>query len=468
MQRLAHEIYSFGEFQLDVTRGALYRGNEELKLRPKSFDVLKYLTENQGRLVTKDEIIDAIWKGTAVTDDSLVQCLKDIRNILGDQGQSIIRTVPRRGYIFEKEVRESTPATIYCDEMRDVRIVIEQAEENDDQDAIETHLTQSGSFASAIAKQIDERMLSTFIGETASSKSDAAGISVRDRFRQYQPVIITGFATLAFAVIAFTAWQSGSSNNAAEYSPVMAAMLFQNVDVRSLTHVGNIMDSAISPDGKWIAYTTGNAGRESLSLRQVSTDSTQQIIAPTDMHYLGVSFTPDGEYVYFLRVNRADSEASTLYRVPTLGGVPERVSTDMDWCPTFSPDGKQMAFIRNSEFQNESDLMVASSDGLNERKLATRLYNEPYTYPAWSPDGTAIAASAGSVELGDSFRDVVTVNVSDGSERPLTVRKWYWISRLAWLSDGSGLIVVGNPEKSLLYSQLWMFSYPNGEVRQVT
>src|SRR5204862_8200539 len=98
MQRLAHEIYSFGEFRLDLTRGALYLGNEELKLRPKSFDVLKYLTQNQGRLVSKDEIIDAIWKGTSVTDDSLVQCLKDIRHALGDSAQQIIKTVPRRGY----------------------------------------------------------------------------------------------------------------------------------------------------------------------------------------------------------------------------------------------------------------------------------------------------------------------------------------------------------------------------------
>ena len=115
MAKLAHEIYSFDEFRLDLTRGALFRGADELKLRPKSFDVLKYLTENPGRLISKDELIESIWEGMAVTDDSLVQCLKDIRRALDDTQQQIIKTVPRRGYIFDKEVSEKG-AVIHTEE----------------------------------------------------------------------------------------------------------------------------------------------------------------------------------------------------------------------------------------------------------------------------------------------------------------------------------------------------------------
>lgn len=128
MQKLTHEIYSFDEFKLDLTRGALFRGARELKLRPKSFDVLKYFAENSGRLISKDEIIEAVWHETAVTDDSLVQCLKDIRNALGDQSQTIIRTVPRRGYIFDKEVRDNG-SSVYMEETSGVRLVIEESEE---------------------------------------------------------------------------------------------------------------------------------------------------------------------------------------------------------------------------------------------------------------------------------------------------------------------------------------------------
>lgn len=128
MQKPVHQIYSFDEFTLDLTRGCLLRGVEEIKLRPKSFEVLKYLTENGGRLISKDELIEAVWLETAVTDESLVQCLKDIRQALNDKSQKIIKTVPRRGYIFEKEVSDNG-ATIYTEETTGVQLVIEETTE---------------------------------------------------------------------------------------------------------------------------------------------------------------------------------------------------------------------------------------------------------------------------------------------------------------------------------------------------
>lgn len=128
MQKQVHQIYSFDEFTLDLTRGSLLRGAKEIKLRPKSFEVLKYLTENGGRLISKDELIKAVWLETAVTDESLVQCLKDIRRALDDKAQTYIKTVPRRGYIFEKEVSENG-STIYTEETTGIHLVIEETEE---------------------------------------------------------------------------------------------------------------------------------------------------------------------------------------------------------------------------------------------------------------------------------------------------------------------------------------------------
>ena len=109
MQKLQHQILSFNDFTLDLTRGCLLARQIEVKLRPKSFEVLKYLVENSGRLVGKDELIAAVWPDTSVTDDSLVQCLIEVRRALNNSGQQMIKTVPRRGYIFEPEVvrRES-------------------------------------------------------------------------------------------------------------------------------------------------------------------------------------------------------------------------------------------------------------------------------------------------------------------------------------------------------------------------
>src|SRR6516164_8551399 len=99
----------FGEFTLDIARGCLRRGDVEVRLRPKSFDLLRYLVENHGRLVGKEELIRSVWADTAVTDNSLAQCLIEIRRGLNDDSQTIIRNVPRRGYIFDGRVTDAAP-----------------------------------------------------------------------------------------------------------------------------------------------------------------------------------------------------------------------------------------------------------------------------------------------------------------------------------------------------------------------
>ena len=101
---------SFVSFSLDLARCSLRRGLEDIPLRPKAFDALRYLAENAGRLVSKDEIIKAVWPNVFVTDDSLVQCIKDCREALGDADHRIIKTVPRRGYLFAPKVSAGDPA----------------------------------------------------------------------------------------------------------------------------------------------------------------------------------------------------------------------------------------------------------------------------------------------------------------------------------------------------------------------
>ena len=96
-----HRTYSFGEFTLDLDRGALLRAGADVKLRPKSFEVLSYLVQRHGLLVAKNELLDAIWGQTVVTEESVAHCLLDIRKAIRDQSHEMIRTVPRRGYIFD-------------------------------------------------------------------------------------------------------------------------------------------------------------------------------------------------------------------------------------------------------------------------------------------------------------------------------------------------------------------------------
>ena len=120
--------------QLDIAGMTLDLRREELRdatgaridLRHRSFAVLRYLAVHAGRVVTKDELLAAIWSGLAVTDDSLTQCISDIRRALGDAGRDLIRTVPRRGYMIvfpDQPVTKMEPATIAAPS-RNRRLVI--------------------------------------------------------------------------------------------------------------------------------------------------------------------------------------------------------------------------------------------------------------------------------------------------------------------------------------------------------
>ena len=96
--------YEFGEFTLDVARGCVFRAGEEIKLRPKVYETLKYLVEHPGRLIGKPELMQAVWPDAFVTDDSLVQCTLELRRALDDRDQLLLKTVPRRGYLFTAAV----------------------------------------------------------------------------------------------------------------------------------------------------------------------------------------------------------------------------------------------------------------------------------------------------------------------------------------------------------------------------
>ena len=96
--------YQFGDFTLDVAKGCVFRAGEEIKLRPKVYETLRYLLEHPGRLIGKQELMQAVWPDAFVTEDSLVQCTLELRRALDDRSQRLLKTVPRRGYLFTAEV----------------------------------------------------------------------------------------------------------------------------------------------------------------------------------------------------------------------------------------------------------------------------------------------------------------------------------------------------------------------------
>src|SRR5262252_8396854 len=97
-------MFRFEGYTLDIERHSLRTADREVALRPKNFELLRYLVENADRLVTKEELMKAIWPNVVVTDESLSHCVSEVRQALGDSNQTIIATMPRRGYRFTAPV----------------------------------------------------------------------------------------------------------------------------------------------------------------------------------------------------------------------------------------------------------------------------------------------------------------------------------------------------------------------------
>jgi Tol biopolymer transport system component len=226
-----------------------------------------------------------------------------------------------------------------------------------------------------------------------------------------------------------------------------------------------------------VAYATGEVwsfGKETLWVRQVGTGSDIQIVPPADMRYGGLIFSRDGDFLYVVQSKSLDVSLGVLYRIPVLGGTKKRLIVDVAGSVflvnpvTMSPDGKRVAFLRDSKATSETALMVANEDGSGEKQLAVRKSPNGFGGPvAWSPNGKTIAVATDNTEAGVQYASLVEVPVQRGAERPLTQKRWPWVADLAWVPDGRGL-VANTQERSGGPTQVVYVSYANGEVRRIT
>src|SRR5579864_6602657 len=133
---------------------------------------------------------------------------------------------------------------------------------------------------------------------------------------------------------------------------------FSSMSITKLTDSGNAYSAAISPDGKYIVHVIRENDKQSLWLRHIPTGSNTQVIAPINETYIGLTFSRDGNYFYFVRSDKNHPGAYYLFRAPVLGGNPQMVTADVETAISFSPDGSAMVFLRNNPQTRQVNLMV--------------------------------------------------------------------------------------------------------------
>jgi Tol biopolymer transport system component len=241
----------------------------------------------------------------------------------------------------------------------------------------------------------------------------------------------------------------------------------QNMKMAQVTDSGNAGASALSPDGRYIVYVLRDGALESLWVKQVATGGNVQVLAPEQAHYVDLSFTPDGNYVMFVRSDKSTLNFRYLYQMPVLGGTPRQLYRDVDSSPSFSPDGQEIAYVRGLVDTLENAILIAKADGSGERMLTKRSsFNVGNAAVAWSPDGKSIASVAGETRNNTSRWPLVIASANGGEVRDLHVFTAP-AEALAWLPDGSGLLVVATDVQALR-GQIWFVSYPQGKVSRFT
>jgi serine/threonine protein kinase len=278
--------------------------------------------------------------------------------------------------------------------------------------------------------------------------------------------IVVAAAILVAGGLATAAYFVGGSDRPA--GSTSNGRPFDSVSLTRLTTTGTAGLAALSGDGRYAAYVVTDNRTASLWLRQVTTTSNVQIVPPQEAVFDGVTFSPDGNYVYYT-VYPAGQNLGSLFQVPVLGGGARKIIEDIDTPPSFSPDGKRFAFLRGLPDASATQLVIVDASGANAKVLTTR--KAPVDYGnleavAWSPDGKTIAAPG--INRDTLKGSVVLVDATTGAESVLGTHDWRSVSYLSWLPDGAGLVVNAVDAGGEASSQIWTMTYPAGDVSRVT
>lgn len=413
----------FGDIEVDMRTAEVRQNGNKFVLQGQPFQVLAILLERPGELVTREEIKKRLWSSDTFVDfdHSLNKAVNRLRETLSDSADAprYIETLPRRGYRFIGEIASE----------HDSRI-------------------PSTLPVSSTEEKIDTNSLLPGTGGTE--------IKSRGIWKFFAAVALT-------SLIVAAAWQLGHPPHR------LNSPSFENLEMTRLTNNGTVSNVAISPDGRYVAYVPNLDGKQELRLRQLASGSDTQILPPDLGLFVGLSFSPDGNYIYFVRSDRNDIAFRYLYSVPILGGAPRKLITDVDSNIAFSPDGQEIAYEHWDPPADRLELKIANADGSGQRILTvlhdTGFFTPGGPGPNWSPDGRTIAVPV-AMAKGPSRSILFTVSLNDGKAHPLYAGAEQ-LGHAVWRPSGDQLLLqMFDPHSRR--AQLWTVSFPAGAASRLT
>jgi eukaryotic-like serine/threonine-protein kinase len=401
-----HSRLVFGLFEANPSAGELYRRGQRVPLQEQPFRILAMLLERPGELVTREEVRKRLWPdGTFVDyDEGLDTALKKLRYALGDSAQNpaFIETIPRRGYRFIAPVA-------------------------------------GGDFVTP--------------SKLAEAPSSPVPINASDDDapkRKYLAVLLA--TALVLVVVLETSWWKSRRHG----------LDAEKMEITRLTDTGNATYVAVSPDGRYVVHALRVGGKQGLWLRQVATHSDVQILPPEATGFDGITFSPDGNYIFFVRELDSDPGIKYLYAMPALGGPARLLIKDVDSPVSFSPDARSFVFTRGIPTANETQVRIANADGSGDHLLASLPGSFSGFQPGatWSPNGRTIAVAISRLKPVRYVLDTITVDQGSVKELYSSPAE---IGRPLWLPEGDDVLVVLSDQNE--HRQLWTISYPKGVPR---
>lgn len=273
-------------------------------------------------------------------------------------------------------------------------------------------------------------------------------------------ILLTGL----LALVGFGGWYY--------YNNYLTSSPFKNIQVEPLTKDKNADLVSLSADGKIMAYVKDFSGTQTLCVRRIESGEEIDLAKKENGVFTSVTLTKDGGLVYFIF---EDSGDGTLYKIPTLGGKPEKISDNIHSNITLSPNEQKFAFLRLNASENMARVVIANKDGTNLQELVSSKdigYNSLIGLD-WSPDGKNLMLAALG-KTGETLQtvDIGTVDIDEANKsskkfKLLNNESWRAVQSSKWLKDGSGIVFIGgkSADKS---KQIYFLSYPDGNISRIT